>query len=112
MGMVTLGGCKIANILFGMPPWETILICGVLNVVFASHSGLWGVLVIDMVQFFIKMTAVVAAAWFSLKQVGGLKVLVEKLGAMQVITPDGAQPVMTPIDGTGQPILNILPSFS
>ena len=40
----------------------TILVAGLLNVVFAAHSGLWGVLVIDMVQFFIKMTAVIAAA--------------------------------------------------
>ncbi|MFM9168502.1 MAG: sodium:solute symporter family transporter, partial [Verrucomicrobiota bacterium] len=70
MGMVTLAACKIANILFGLPAWQTIVICGVLNVVFAAHSGLWGVLVIDMVQFFIKMTAVFAAAWFSLKEVG------------------------------------------
>ena len=66
MGMVTLAACKIANILFGMPPWQTIMICGAFNVVFAAHSGLWGVLVIDMVQFFIKMTAVVAAAYFAL----------------------------------------------
>src|ERR1700723_2017953 len=66
MGTVTLAACKIANILFGLPRWETILICGVLNVIFAAHSGLWGVLVIDMVQFFIKMSAVVAAAYFSL----------------------------------------------
>ncbi len=45
-----------------------------LNVVFAAHSGLWGVLVIDMIQFFIKMTAVIAAAYFALQapQVGGL----------------------------------------
>ena len=69
MAMVTLAACKIANILFGLPPWQTIVVCGVLNVVFAAHSGLWGVLVIDMVQFFIKMTAVIAAAYFSLKEV-------------------------------------------
>ena len=25
MGTVTLAGCKIANILFGMPPWQTII---------------------------------------------------------------------------------------
>jgi Na+/proline symporter len=83
-----------------------------LNVVFDSHSGLWGVLVIDMIQFFIKMTAVIAAAYFSVKQVGGLSVLIQKLGHLQVVTPEGAQPVMSPIDGTGQPILNILPNFS
>src|SRR5580765_8631351 len=114
MGTVTLAASKIANILFGLPRWETILICGVLNVVFASHSGLWGVLVIDMIQFFIKMTAVIAAAYFSLKQVGGLSVLMEKLGHLQVVTPltPDAQPVMSPLDGTGQPILNILPNFS
>src|ERR671929_1882609 len=29
MGMVTLAACKIANILFAMPPWQTILVCGV-----------------------------------------------------------------------------------
>src|SRR4026209_2089627 len=69
MAMVTLAACKIANFLFGLPPWQTIVVCGVLNVVFAAHSGLWGVLVIDMVQFFIKMTAVIAAAYFSLKEV-------------------------------------------
>jgi Na+/proline symporter len=52
-----------------------------LNVVFAAHSGLWGVLVIDMIQFFIKMAAVVAAAYFALRlpEVGGLNGLVEKL---------------------------------
>ncbi len=36
-----------------------------MNVFFASESGLWGVLVIDMIQFFIKMTAVIAAAYFA-----------------------------------------------
>lgn len=112
MGMVTLAACKIANILLGLPPWQTILFCGILNVAFASHSGLWGVLVIDMIQFFIKMTAVIAAAYFSLKQVGGLDVLIEKLGHMQVVLPEGGQPVMSAIDGSGQPILNLLPNFS
>src|SRR5437763_1148408 len=95
MAMVTLAACKIANILFAMPPWQTILICGVLNVVFAAHSGLWGVLVIDMVQFVIKMTAVIAAAYFSLiavaRQTGvgdsalaGLHQLVHVLGGQQL----------------------------
>ena len=124
MGMVTLAACKIANILFGMPYWQTIVICGVLNVVFAAHSGLWGVLVIDMVQFFIKMTAVFAAAYFSLKEVArrtgvgetafaGLQKLVSTLGTQQVKMPSGAgaQPVMSTIDGTGQPILDVMPNF-
>jgi Na+/proline symporter len=123
MAMVTLAACKIANILFGLPPWQTILVCGILNVVFAAHSGLWGVLVIDMVQFFIKMTAVIAAAYFSLKEVArhtgvgdgaiaGLHKLVSILGSQQVTFQPGSQPVLSPIDGTGQPILDVMPNFA
>jgi len=122
MAMVTLAACKIANILFGLPQWQTILICGVLNVVFAAHAGLWGVLVIDMVQFFIKMTAVIAAAYFSLKEVArhtgvgdsavaGLHKLVQILGPQQVTFNTGV-PVLSPIDGTGQPILDVMPNFA
>ena len=122
MGMVTLAACKIANILFGLPPWQTILLCGVLNVVFAAYSGLWGVLVIDMVQFFIKMTAVIAAAYFSLVEVArltgagsgawvGLKKLVGVLGSQQVVM-QGSRPVISPIDGLGQPVLDLLPNFA
>ncbi|MBI5280887.1 MAG: Na+:solute symporter [Candidatus Solibacter usitatus] len=81
MATVNLAACKIANVLFGMSRWQTLAAVGLLNVAFATHSGLWGVLVIDMIQFFIKMTAVIAAAYFAvtLPQVGGLSGLVEKL---------------------------------
>jgi len=100
MATVNLAACKIAGILFGLERWQTLLFVGLLNVVFAAHSGLWGVLVIDMVQFFIKMTAVIAAAYFALQapQVGGLHALVSKLSAMK--GPHGVS------------YLNILPDFT
>jgi Na+/proline symporter len=81
MATVNLAACKIAAILFGFERWQTLLFVGLLNVVFATYSGLWGVLVIDMVQFFIKMSAVIAAAYFAvqLPQVGGMSGLVQKL---------------------------------
>jgi|YelNatPaOPRAMG01_1025707.scaffolds.fasta_scaffold07923_1 Na+/proline symporter len=81
MASVNLAACKIAAILFGLHRWQTLLAVGLLNVIFAAHSGLWGVLVIDMVQFFIKMSAVIAAAYFAvtLPEVGGLSGLVDKL---------------------------------
>src|SRR5947199_8445751 len=83
MASVNLAACKIAGILFGFSRGQTLLFCGILNAAFAAHSGLWGVLVIDMIQFFIKMTAVVAAAVFALKlpEVGGLHGLIEKVSA-------------------------------
>jgi Na+/proline symporter len=42
------------------------------------------VLVVDMIQFFIKMSAVIAAAYFAVRapQVGGLSGLIEKVSAM------------------------------
>ncbi len=100
MASVNLAACKIASILFGLERWQTLLFVGLLNVAFAAHSGLWGVLVIDMIQFFIKMTAVIAAAYFAIKlpQVGGLDGLVTKLSAVK--GPDGIN------------YLNVLPDFT
>jgi Na+/proline symporter len=100
MATVDLAACKIANVLFGLSRWETLLGVGLLNVVFAAHSGLWGVLVIDMFQFFIKMAAVIAAAYFAvmLPQVGGLHGLVTKLSLLH--GPGGLS------------YLNMLPDFT
>jgi SSS family solute:Na+ symporter len=101
MATVNLAACKIAGILFGMPRWQTLLIIGLLNVSFAAYSGLWGALVIDMIQFFVKMTAVIAAAWFAVKHVGGLHVLVDRLSAPR-LAPDGKNWLH---------YLNVLPDF-
>lgn len=100
MATVNLAACKIAGIMFGLPRWQTLIAVGLLNVIFATYSGLWGVLVIDMIQFFIKMTAVVAAAYFALQlpQVGGLSGLVDKLS--HTTGPGGIN------------YLNMLPDFS
>jgi Na+/proline symporter len=100
MATVNLAACKIAGILFGLERWQTLLFVGLLNVAFAAHSGLWGVLVIDMIQFFIKMTAVIAAAYFALRlpQVGGLTGLIDKLSVIR--GPGGIN------------YLNVLPDFT
>lgn len=85
MASVNLAACKIANILFGLERWETLVFIGLLNVFFAAHSGLWGVLVIDMIQFFIMMAGMIAAAYFAVQHpmVGGLEGMVEKVSALK-----------------------------
>jgi Na+/proline symporter len=85
MAAVNLAACKIAAVLFGLPRWETLLYVGLLNVIFAAFAGLWGVLVIDLIQFGLMMTAVVAAAWFALDApaVGGLAGLMAKLETLR-----------------------------
>ena len=85
MAAVNLATCKIAGILFGLDRWQTLLLVGILNVSFAAFAGLWGVLVIDMIQFFMKMAAVIAAAYFAVTspQVGGLHALIANISARQ-----------------------------
>src|SRR6476469_7359752 len=99
MATVNLAACKIAGILFGLERWQTLVLVGALNVVFAAMSGLWGVLVIDMIQFFIKMSAVIAAAYFALMapQVAELHGVIVKFSALH--------------GSNGSNYLNNLPSF-
>ncbi|HYP17999.1 MAG TPA: sodium:solute symporter family protein, partial [Opitutus sp.] len=81
MASVNLAAVKIAEILLGWSPAQTLLICGALCIVFSAPAGLWGVLVVDVIQFGIALTGSFAAAYYALKQpeVGGLAGLVSKL---------------------------------
>ena len=86
MATVNLAAVKIANVLLGLDAWQTLLFCAVLNVGFAAISGLWGVLVVDFIQFGIAMTGAIAAAFFALQrpEVGGLVGLMAQLPAQTV----------------------------
>lgn len=81
MASVNLAAAKIANVLLGWPMTQTLLICGLLCIIFAATAGLWGVMVTDFLQFGVAMTGAVAAAIYALKQpeVGGLSGLFSKL---------------------------------
>lgn len=93
MGTVHLAAAKIANVLLGWPMAQTLLVAGVLNVLFAATSGLWGVLVTDFLQFGIAMAGSFAAAYFALRrlEVGGLDGLVRQLPAdVRSMLPSGS----------------------
>jgi Na+/proline symporter len=98
---VNLAAAKIANVLLGWPMVQTLLVCGVLNVAFAATSGLWGVLVTDMIQFGIAMTGSFAAAVYALRrpEVGGLDGLIAKLrpGSLDMVPDLGNLEVALPI---------------
>ena len=80
MATVNLAAVKIANVMLGWPMGKTLLICALLNVFFAATSGLWGVMVTDMIQFGIAMAGSFAAAYYALQQpeVGGISGLVAR----------------------------------
>src|SRR5438874_6249163 len=83
MAAVNLAAVKIANVVLGWPMVRTLAVCTVLNIAFAATSGLWGVMVTDLIQFGIAMTGSFAAAYFALQQpqVGGLAGLFHKIPA-------------------------------
>ncbi len=81
MASVTLAAVKIANVMLGWSRLQTVIVCGVICVVFSAMAGLWGVMASDLIQFAIAMVGVIAAAYVALSQpeVGGLAGLVAKI---------------------------------
>lgn len=83
MATVNLAASKIAAVLLGWPMSKTLAICTVLNIMFAATSGLWGVMVTDLIQFGVAMAGAFAAAYFSVQrpEVGGITGLFQKIPA-------------------------------
>ncbi|MFL5585203.1 MAG: sodium:solute symporter family transporter, partial [Gemmatimonadaceae bacterium] len=86
LGWVTRAMIKILTIslglhdvtLLGMRVSGEVLavgICFVITVAYSAGAGMWAVLWTDLVQFVIKMTAVIILAVYSLRAVGGLAAL-------------------------------------
>ncbi len=74
MANVTLAATKIGEIMLGFTPLQTILIASVVTVAFSAMGGLRGVLLTDLLLFFVAMAGALGAAWvaLSLPEVGGL----------------------------------------
>ncbi len=91
MATVTLAAVKISSVLFGLDRTATILFCSALAVTFSVLSGLWGVVVTDLLLFVFAMVGSISAAWAALSHpaVGGLSGMVSQLGERQIsLLPD------------------------
>jgi Na+/proline symporter len=92
LGWVTKAMIKILTISLGLRdvsvlgrtvPGEVIAvgICFVITVAYSAGAGMWAVLWTDLVQFVIKMSAVIVLAVYSVRAVGGMDKLKEGLTA-------------------------------
>ncbi len=74
MATVTLAAIKIGGVLLGASKYEVVLVAGAVTTIYSATSGLWGVVVTDLILFGVAMIGSVAAAWYALAQpqVGGL----------------------------------------
>jgi SSS family solute:Na+ symporter len=82
LGWVNLAMVKILGLIFGINKDQALLIVlGLIALTSAisTLSGLWGVLVTDVVQFVIKMGMVIVLAVFAVGAVGGIDAMKDKL---------------------------------
>lgn len=78
MALVTLAAIKISAVILGASPLQTVLVVGVVTVVFTTLGGFLGVVITDLILFFAAMAGAVATAVVvvNLPQVGGLQELI------------------------------------
>jgi Na+/proline symporter len=74
MATVTLAAIKIGGVLLGAGKYEVVIIAGTVTALYSATSGLWGVVVTDMLLFVIAIVGAFAAAFYAVAQpeVGGL----------------------------------------
>jgi solute:Na+ symporter, SSS family len=79
IGWVTRAMIKILTISLDISPVVAVGLCFVATVCYSVAAGLWAVLWTDLVQFVIKMSAVIVLAVFAVRAVGGIDVMRAKL---------------------------------
>jgi solute:Na+ symporter, SSS family len=87
MGWVNLAMVKILMMIFGVTKVQALpMVLGIMLItaMISTLSGLWGVLVMDLFQFVLKMGMVIVLAVCAVRAVGGMDVLMEKLHALDV----------------------------
>ena len=96
MATVTLAAIKIGGVLLGVGPYTVVLVAGTATVLYSATSGLWGVLVTDLLLFSVSMIGSVAAAIYALRlpEVGGLSGLMAHANVTDKLSflPDFSDP--------------------
>ena len=92
MSAVTLAAIKIGQVMLGLSPIQTVLIGGVITVIFSAVGGFRGVVYTDFILFFAAIAGAVGAAIYlvNLPEVGGVANLIshENVRGKISILPD------------------------
>jgi Na+/proline symporter len=95
---VNLAMAKILGLTLGLPRGPSVAVCLVLTAIYVSVSGLWGVLVTDMLQFAVKLGMTIVLAVFAVRAVGGMDALAAALPpAKLAFVPDLHSAWMPPL---------------
>ena len=92
LSAVNLAAIKIGGIMLGLEPVETILLGGVITVIFSAIGGFKGVVYTDFILFFVAIIGAVGAAYYlvNLPEVGGVEQMLahENVKGKLSILPD------------------------
>jgi solute:Na+ symporter, SSS family len=117
LGWVNLAMVKILMMVLDVDKVTAILIVlfliGITSWI-STLAGLWGVLVTDVVQFFIKMAMVIVLAFCAVEAAGGMDAMLEKLAALDIArgaTPGGKNSLLSfvpDLDSPWMPMITFL----
>lgn len=92
LGWVNLAMVKILMLILGVTKVEALgIVLGIIafTALISTLSGLWGVLITDAFQFFVKMSMVIVLAVFAVRAVGGIEAMKTKLAAVDAARAGG-----------------------
>ncbi len=105
LGWVTKAMTSIVSVTLGLSDAKSLALCIFFLMPFTglyvALGGLWGVLWTDLFQFILKMSIVIAVAWYGVHAVGGMSSLLAKLAAMRTAAGPNASDITA-----------VLPDFS
>jgi SSS family solute:Na+ symporter len=94
IGWVNLAMLKILQVTLGLDAaaalWVLVAMLA-FTAFYTTISGLWGVLVTDLVQFVLKMGMVLALAYYAVRATGGLDALKEKVRLLDLAAGGGSR---------------------
>lgn len=91
IGWVNLAMAKIVGMTLGLHRGKAVALCLLLTGVYVSVSGLWGVLVTDLLQFAVKLTMTIVLAVAAVRAAGGIDHMIQVLGPerLAIVPPVG-----------------------
>jgi solute:Na+ symporter, SSS family len=107
MGWVTRAMVKVLGISLAIDPWKAALLLFAVTATYTISSGLWGVVVTDTFQFFVKMGGVILLAVLAVKSIGGLDAMIAGAEA-HFGSREAAFGLLPPTDKAWMPLSTLL----
>ena len=108
MGWVMLAMVKFSSVLLGWHPALTLTVCGGLALAYTVASGLWGVVVTDLLQFIAGMLGALTLAGIVLTRFGGPAAMAEAVRNVPQAPPGALDLVPTAANASSLEIVSFI----